>query len=546
MLNVISQKNIKAFLIIAVVLLAVFFRFYHLSTVPPQASLDEVSIGYNAFSILHTGADEYGYKFPILLRAYDDWRPALYTYLVIPFVALFGLTVEAVRLPSVILSVLSVLALFKLSESLFKNRTISLFVLLLGAISPWHVYISRLGHEVNLFLSFFIFALMFFYWSFNKGRAYFLPVSAFCFAVSLISYQSGKIFIPLVVITLFTLFYKKLFENKKTLIFSICLAAVVCAPSLYASRTPEALIRFKATNIYKEVPYKQRESSIKILEAKKKGDVIGQVMNNRRLVYITLPLSAFASHLNPNWLFTNAHNESFKAPHVGLLYFYEIPFLLIGIFCLYFSKLYKKQLKIFLSIWLVASLIPAAITSGYPHAMRVFQILPLLLIFSAIGIHATISIFRKKIIQNSIVLVMLLVIGFSAANFYKSYFYEFPRQNSNQFQYGFFDAFQITEKVKDKYTTIYVSNRYNFTQSYMFYLFYKKYDPYVYQKMGGTHSGGYDITHKIDNYVFGEVPRIKPEENALTVISPLEYHSGPVLEKVKYLDDTDSMWIVEP
>lgn len=387
---------------------------------------------------------------------------------------------------------------------------------------------------------------MFFYWFSNKTKSIFLILSSFCFAVSLISYQSGKIFIPIIVLALFFLFHKKILHNKKAFIFSVCLAVVVSAPSLYASRTPEALIRFEATNIYKEVPYKQRESSIKILEAKQKGDVIGQIMNNRRLVYITLPLSAFASHLNPNWLFTNAHNESFKAPHIGLLYFYEIPFLLVGIFSLYFGRLFKRPLKMLLTVWLVASLIPASITSGYPHAMRVYQILPLFLFFTSIGMYTTFSIFRKKALRIRIMLLILLVVCFSVALFYKSYFYEFPRQNSNQFQYGFFDAFEITESVKDKYTNIYVSNRYNFTQSYMFYLFYKKYDPAAYQKMGGSRSGGYDITHKIDNYIFGEVPLISSDEKALTVISPLEYHSGPVTEIVKYLDGTDSMWIVEP
>ena len=105
-----------------IILIATFFRFYNLSVVPPQATVDEVSIGYNAFSILKTGADEYGTKFPILLRAYDDYRPALYVYLVLPFVALFNLSVLAVRLPSVILSTLSIVAVYLLLRELFRSK----------------------------------------------------------------------------------------------------------------------------------------------------------------------------------------------------------------------------------------------------------------------------------------------------------------------------------------------------------------------------------------------------------------------------------------
>ena len=72
-----------------------FFRFYNLQ-VPPSPSLDEVSIGYNAYSILTTGKDEYGAYLPMLLRA-RRFPPALYVYLTIPFVWVLGLTVVAVR-----------------------------------------------------------------------------------------------------------------------------------------------------------------------------------------------------------------------------------------------------------------------------------------------------------------------------------------------------------------------------------------------------------------------------------------------------------------
>src|SRR3989344_1445540 len=144
------QKINSRYILLLIILLASFLRLNSLNSVPPSASVDEVSIGYNAYSILQTGKDEYGAKFPIILRAYDDWRPALYVYLVVPFVKLFGLSVFAVRFPSVILSVLTVVATYFLTKELFKNSLkIPEVASLLLAIYPWHIYISRLGHEVN-------------------------------------------------------------------------------------------------------------------------------------------------------------------------------------------------------------------------------------------------------------------------------------------------------------------------------------------------------------------------------------------------------------
>src|SRR3989344_1492032 len=181
-------KNILG--IIIIIIIALFLRLYQLNSVPPSASLDEVSIGYNAYSILKTGADEYGYKFPLLLRAYDDWRPALYVYLVIPFVKLFGLNVLSVRLPSVIFSVLTVISTYFLVKKLFPGtQKFSIFSSKAGqfsigeiaafllAISPWHIYISRLGHEANMGLAFFIFGITFFIY--RKVYFSFICIDAF-------------------------------------------------------------------------------------------------------------------------------------------------------------------------------------------------------------------------------------------------------------------------------------------------------------------------------------------------------------------------------
>src|SRR4030042_267830 len=71
---------------------AVALRFYQLGSVPASPDWDEVALGYNAYSILKTGRDEYGTFLPLSIRSYDDYKPPLYTYLTVPSVALFGLS----------------------------------------------------------------------------------------------------------------------------------------------------------------------------------------------------------------------------------------------------------------------------------------------------------------------------------------------------------------------------------------------------------------------------------------------------------------------
>jgi 4-amino-4-deoxy-L-arabinose transferase-like glycosyltransferase len=93
-------------------LVAAFLRLWYLGVNPPHLTPDEASLGYNAYSILKTGRDEYGEILPIIFKSFGDYKPGLYVYATVPFVALFGLTEFAVRLPSAIAGVAAVWLLY--------------------------------------------------------------------------------------------------------------------------------------------------------------------------------------------------------------------------------------------------------------------------------------------------------------------------------------------------------------------------------------------------------------------------------------------------
>ena len=110
-----------AFLIISVVF--VFFTlFYKLVSYPPHLTIDEVAIGYNAFSILRTGKDEWGTTFPISFRSVGDYKAPILIYLTVPFIKVFGLTELAVRLPVAIFSALSVFLFWILVSKYIFNK----------------------------------------------------------------------------------------------------------------------------------------------------------------------------------------------------------------------------------------------------------------------------------------------------------------------------------------------------------------------------------------------------------------------------------------
>ena len=105
-----------------IVLLAAILRFYQLGSNPPSLDWDETSLAYNAYSIIRTGADEYGNAFPLLsIRSFNDSKPPMYVYSLVPSLLLFGKTDFAVRFPSALAGTLTVLFTYFLAKELFRR-----------------------------------------------------------------------------------------------------------------------------------------------------------------------------------------------------------------------------------------------------------------------------------------------------------------------------------------------------------------------------------------------------------------------------------------
>ena len=109
----------KTLMLISIVVLAAILRFWQLGLVPPSPDWDEAALGYNAYSLLKTGKDEYGTRWPLALRSFDDYKPPLYAYLAIPTVKYLGLSTYSVRLPAAINGVLGVIGAYFLTVALF-------------------------------------------------------------------------------------------------------------------------------------------------------------------------------------------------------------------------------------------------------------------------------------------------------------------------------------------------------------------------------------------------------------------------------------------
>ncbi|MBI3088945.1 MAG: glycosyltransferase family 39 protein, partial [Candidatus Colwellbacteria bacterium] len=136
-------------LLLLIVIIAAFLRLWSLPTVPPGLYPDEAMNGNNALEALETAPPAGGWK---VFYPENNGREGLFINIQSVSLALFGNEPWALRLPSTIFGILTVLGLYFLTKELFRNSKlenrnsdVALLAAFLLATSFWHINFSRIG-----------------------------------------------------------------------------------------------------------------------------------------------------------------------------------------------------------------------------------------------------------------------------------------------------------------------------------------------------------------------------------------------------------------
>jgi 4-amino-4-deoxy-L-arabinose transferase-like glycosyltransferase len=432
-----KKKLILALFLAGIILLGVLLRLTFLSSIPNGFFCDEAVRGYDAYSILLTGRDQYGEFLPLFTRSLDDYPESFYVFLAVPSVAFFGLNEFAARLPAGLIGLLTIPVLYFLTKEFF-GRRVALIAALLLAISPWHLQFSRSAmSSYTLMPLFFCLGLLFFMKAVSRGKRFFLYLSSLIFSISLYTYYSARIFVPIFVFGMCVIFFKELRKAKKeSIIGAVMFLSVLIFLSFFwisakgLSRINESLILSLPQNI-----------------------------------------RYYLSYFNPYFLFIRGDSNLLHSiRNVGQLHLFEAFTVLAGLGAV-LAGLRKKEYRIFL-LWLVLYPIPACFGLS-PNAARSIIGAPLFVILSAVGIFTLISIIKPRILRVGFVGALSIVILFSALIYCKNYFFDYPKYGASWWQYGMKEA--VTYADNSPYDRVIVSN--SLTMAHTFILFYTAYPP---------------------------------------------------------------------
>jgi 4-amino-4-deoxy-L-arabinose transferase-like glycosyltransferase len=475
-----ARTNIFVILIFS---LAILLRFWQLGQIPASLNWDEVAYGNNAYSISIDGKDEFGQFLPFkYLESYGDYKPPLYAYLTVIPVKVFGLNEFSVRFASAFFGSLTVLITYFLVRQLFyksKQRDFyAIFSMLLLAISPWHVSLSHAAYEANV-ATFFIVSGVWLFLSAIHGNRALLVLSAVSFALSLYTFNTARIVVPIFVLILAGGFRHSLLKMTRWVVVAVVIGSVITFPLIPFLLSPQAELRYKEVNIFSNPELIKTANQMTAND----GNVVwSKILHNRRVIYAQEYLKHYFDNFNPNFLFISGdENHRFGTKDVGLLYIWEIPFILIGIIALLRNREGSWWV---IPVWILVGVIPAATARETPHALRIETIIPSLQILSAIGVVTALgfakNVLPSKNIRYSVISLIFLALFINALYFVHGYYRHYPRESAGDWQYGYKEAVLYTQQVADEYEQINFTN--NIGRPYAYVLFYTQPEPEEFRK----------------------------------------------------------------
>jgi hypothetical protein len=444
-----------------------FLRTWNIFSFPQGLNQDEAVHGYDAYSLGLTGRDHYGQFLPIIFRSFDDWVEPLFTYFLVPFVKIFGLSVATIRLPVAVIGVFTVLLMGVIVRQLgYPTKWQLLGVGLIG-LAGWHITLSRwaIPPAVLPFLCAGFLLVLLQWLVFSKKdqrRTFLLSAGVIFFAAALTyTYPTQRIFVPMILCLAGFLKWKAYRLQWRNIAAIMVGYFVVVAPFLWITTA-----QFKL--------YNQRFLDNFILSETEP---------------VTRFIVQYFDYFSPHFL---TGRGDIRIPHqvpgiplfhpllavIGLVGFLRI----MWVICEYLSERKTKQQPLALAFllilgWVILAPIPAALTDDPMHVLRVIHMFPAFVLLIVIGTEYIFSqLYRssKKWIPWIFLLAVWMLLGWGTTIFYKKYFGEYQQPLGLSFQSGLTEVFTQLPEIQEC-TSWVIDSQLN--QPYIVHLFATKRQP---------------------------------------------------------------------
>jgi 4-amino-4-deoxy-L-arabinose transferase-like glycosyltransferase len=400
------QLRQKLVAVLAITALGAFFRLYRIEVLPPGDGHDPAAYGVDALQILQG-------ERPIFFPS-NYGREALFSYLVVPFVAAWGPVALAVHVASAVVGILTIPAVYLLAEELFAEEREplrsfgGLAAASMMATSYWHLNWSRYGVRAILLPLFAALVFAFLWRGLRTGCRWAFIACGIALGLSLYTYQAARL-LPVLVVLVFL--YRAIERRSLSRRDVASLITVVVVSLIAFAPLGHYFITHPGS-------FSERVSEASVIDESQNLATNLEVLWNR--LEKTLLMFSFQGDREP---FSTIPGRPVLNPVFSLLFYAGIVLSLWRL---------KRPTHRFVVSWLVLMLLPAVFGGQAPAAKRAIGTLPAVASLIGIGALESWSLLREQKtswpvnrtrVINS-VCVGLLVGGFAYSSYvtYRDYF----------------------------------------------------------------------------------------------------------------------------
>lgn len=386
--------------LVGILLLAVFLRTIQFLNVPPGFYADEAGVGYEAFALWQTGADRWGITLPVYFISWGSGQSVLYSYLMIPMLAVFGLTIFSTRLLSWLIGILTLPLMYVTVKRVFGQRS-ALMATLLLALMPWHIMISRWALDANLLPFFLLLGAYTIARALDSNSRVFILTALIPFAFALYAYAMAYLVVP-IWLALTVWFYRAtMLRYWRAWLGAFALFALLASPI--------ALFLLKNFVVHGDIGIEAyMPFGIPLLPISRIAQVSSQALPDRLLDNFLITFSGFQDGEIRNAL-----------PGIAPVFVVLIPLALVGVF----NAVRMRAFDLF-TLWLIASLpllFPWNLAVNRSNALFI----PLIAIGVA-GFRALHTALRNMTAQKILAIGLSTLIAVQAIVFAADYFLVYP------------------------------------------------------------------------------------------------------------------------
>lgn len=453
------------FLIIFLVLIGGFLRFYKLSDYPIQLNADEVSQAFDLASIVKTGKDIYGNFLPLAFPSTGDVKVGHYIYIsTIPYL-IFGDKEFTIRIASAFFGTLTIVSVFLFIYALTKNFWLAYSAAGLITFTPSEIFYARKSFENVIGISLIFFGLYFLFADLEKFKNNLKKyMGLFFLAAAMYVYTAHTIVVPLLI-----LLYLVIFKNFR---YPLVFWAVLILPLIFITVTSSGL-RFRANSIF----------------ISQDANLSRQIDFSQNIfkTYIDYVFNRYLNQFNLSYIFGNGLDLTNQGLiGMGPLFFWQLPLFFLGVIFIIKTNSLSNEKKFFLFGLAMLPMIPSALTIEPFSPHRSVLEFSVLSIFSGFGLY--------YLVKSARILAIVLILPLSINFIYliNMYTVNYPYEKSQQISYPFKELALFAWSQYDNFEKIIIDPTYGdatlgsaptFGVATHYYLaYYGKYNPAKFQK----------------------------------------------------------------